>query len=459
LDDVGGGSPKTLPLSSESFWNNERQVIGEDLEMVKFVFRPRRKVDGKKKAARLYTGRYRLDGEVAMTEVPLKTTDKQVAEKRLTELVTEIQRESAGLLPPKKLRDSGLLCTEQHLADYLINLSAMGRDGEYIRNLRYRISILILECGWLYAVNVTADSFEAWRGRQRKASGTLNQYLESANAMLNWMTGNGRIAYNPLRTVERVEFKAVRIRRAFHHDEIKRLLEVAGESRIGYLLAVQTGLRRAELKALLWRDVNLDARIPTLLLDGRFTKNKKDADIPLHRGLAAELRVLKPADAKPSDPVLIGKMLPSMWKMRADLKKAGIEYERDGRRVDFHSLRHTLATNLASRNIPPRVAMKIMRHSDIRLTMNHYTDGSRLPVAEAINTLPSFDSTEKESAYTQIHPQNPDPMGNEQSHRDTHTFDAEPTKIIEPERLWHNEALTDIMGHKPENGCLARTRT
>jgi integrase len=79
-----------------------------------------------------------------------------------------------------------------------------------------------------------------------------------------------------------------------------------------------------------------------------------------------------------------------MCKMKADLKKAGVEFLKNGRRADFHSLRHTLGTNLARRNVAPRVAMEIMRHSDIRLTMNHYTDRSQLPVAEAIATLPTF---------------------------------------------------------------------
>jgi integrase len=47
----------------------------------------------------------------------------------------------------------------------------------------------------------------------------------------------------------------------------------------------------------------------------------------------------------------------------------GIEFiNAKGYRADFHSLRHTLATNLARAGTAPRVAMEIMRHSDMRLT-------------------------------------------------------------------------------------------
>jgi hypothetical protein len=75
--------------------------------------------------------------------------------------------------------------------------------------------------------------------------------------------------------------------------------------------------------------------------------------------------------------------------MCKDMKKAGITYlDKDGRRLDFHSLRHTYATNLSKAGVPPRVAMEMMRHSDIKLTMKTYTDGTQLPVAEALNKLP-----------------------------------------------------------------------
>jgi len=55
--------------------------------------------------------------------------------------------------------------------------------------------------------------------------------------------------------------------------------------------------------------------------------------------------------------------------------KAVIAYLDDqGRRADFHALRHTYGSMLAKAGIAPRVAMSLMRHTDLRLTMNVYTD-------------------------------------------------------------------------------------
>jgi integrase len=61
-----------------------------------------------------------------------------------------------------------------------------------------------------------------------------------------------------------------------------------------------------------------------------------------------------------------------------------------GRRVDFHSLPMTFGTWLAVSGAHPRVAMELMRHSDLKLTMKIYTDASQLPVADSVARLPSF---------------------------------------------------------------------
>ena len=329
---------------------------------------------------------------------------------------------------------------------YVIHLRDIGIGAAHIH--------LSLRHSDVPAAKVTADSFTTWRAKQKKATKTLNQYLDSANAMLNWMIKKGRTSVNPLVTVEKVKFVPAWKRRAFRDDEVKRLLAVAGESRIGYALALFTGLRRAELKALTVGDIKLEP-MPSLSLDGRFTKNGKTACIPLHPEIVNEIRALITADAKPSDALLTGKMLPSMWKMKKDLKRAGIEYENEGGRADFHSLRHTLATNLVRRNVAPRVAMEILRHSDIRLRMNHYTDASLLPLAEAIGKLPVFGSLETGCDYTQRHPQTPDIPCNQQSHCGTSPANAESSKVVYPEEFWHNQAPSDVLG----NNCLARTRT
>lgn len=67
------------------------------------VFRHKRRVGGNVRVARLYSGRYRSDGEVRFTTVPLQTTDKQLAKQKLFEIVRQRQRELAGLSGVKRI--------------------------------------------------------------------------------------------------------------------------------------------------------------------------------------------------------------------------------------------------------------------------------------------------------------------------------------------------------------------
>ena len=77
--------------------------------------------------------------------------------------------------------------------------------------------------------------------------------------------------------------------------------------------------------------------------------------------------------------------------LRADLTAAGIEYQdAAGRFADFHSLRHTAGTLLASSGVHPKVAQSLMRHSDINLTMSLYTHTMRGQESEAVAMLPDL---------------------------------------------------------------------
>ena len=53
-------------------------------------------------------------------------------------------------------------------------------------------------------------------------------------------------------------------------------------------------------------------------------------------------------------------------------------------------MRHTFATLLARNGVLPGVAQRLMRHSDIRLTMNTYTHLDLADTAGAVAALPTF---------------------------------------------------------------------
>ena len=84
--------------------------------------------------------------------------------------------------------------------------------------------------------------------------------------------------------------------------------------------------------------------------------------------------------------------------LNRDLKLAGISKTDDrGRTIDVHALRTTFGT-LLSKGVAPRTAQAAMRHSDIDLTMNVYTDPRLLDVQGALDVLPALPLDSGQSA-------------------------------------------------------------
>jgi len=427
----------------------------------------KRTKNGKVSIARNYRGRYRLDGDAKITDIPLHTTDKRVAQQKLEEIVRRKQLEAAGVLPPEAIREAAIAPINTLLKEYLADLKALGRAEEYIYIVQKQIEKLVSECRWLTVKEVTPNSFSKWRSVQRKAAKTLNEYLASMNAFLNWLKRNQRVGFNPLKSVEKVQAngRQVRKRRALTSEEMTRLLSVAGPRKVVYLAAVFTGLRRGELEALEWGDLKLDAPKPFLSVRASTAKNRKDAVMMLHPDLLVEFKAIRPKGAGSQERVFAGRV-PSMEVFRTDLAKAKIRFLNErGYRADFHSLRHTLATNLALAGTAPRVAMEVMRHSDIRLTANVYTDAGLLPVSDAVTKLPSFGTKVATSMDTpaaqasQIDSQKMFRQGRDES---TPVPGSENLKTQQPSDYQGSAAVVSgsvMPSPEIENGCLTRTRT
>ena len=372
--------------------------------MICFIFQPKRR--GAK--ARLWSARIRLDSWPVAKDFPLGVRDKQVAQQKLSYLVRDLEREASGLVPPASQRNAVLKPLSEHVAAFLLDLKGQGRAIRTVKSYRNLLSILCDRCAWSTIRDVTPQSFTLWRSRSVLKPKSLNDFLGVAVNLFNWMERRGLVQVNPLRHVEKVSNdNAGRYRRALSADEVKRLLAAAPSSRAWvYLVILYTGLRRHELNQLTWGHFHFDAPTPYIELPGTITKNRKSDSQPLREEVVQALLQNRPSDSMPYEWVFLGKV-PSPTKLRQDLAAAGIPAKDErGRCVDVHALRTTFGTMLSVAGVSPRVAMELMRHSDIKLTMRIYTDAAQLPLAADVKRLPSF-SVPENCAHinTQIHSQ------------------------------------------------------
>lgn len=73
-----------------------------------------------------------------------------------------------------------------------------------------------------------------------------------------------------------------------------------------------------------------------------------------------------------------------------DMEAAGIPRQTAAGTVDFHATRHSYITLLSRSGVGPKMAEDLARHSNIALTMNHYTHLELFDKAAALEGLPSL---------------------------------------------------------------------
>src|SRR5438309_1343755 len=68
--------------------------------------------------------------------------------------------------------------------------------------------------------------------------------------------------------------------------------------------------------------------------------------------------------------------------------------------------RKTLGTELGKAGVPIRVAMELMRHSDVKFTTKIYTNSGMLPIWYAVGALPMFNDTQIDTQTLVVNSQN-----------------------------------------------------
>lgn len=285
----------------------------------------------------------------------LGVADKQVAEKKAREFIQEMEREAAGILEPRVIRDAAKKPLKDHLEDYVADLERRGRSGRGGRGARLlkgRVARLMDDCGWKLPIQITPDSFTAWRSARAESARTLNHYLQGMVAFLNWMERIWRVKAHPLKHVCKVDERGQRrrIRRAFTDEELRKLVEGSGPRGIIYLTAARTGLRQ-----LTWADLSLDAEAPFVVVREASAKNKKEERVCLVPEIVEHLRSYRPSDFAPGA-LVFPNGIPRASRLKVDAERNGIEYrDESGRYADFHALRYTWATFLQRNDIPAAV--------------------------------------------------------------------------------------------------------
>lgn len=231
--------------------------------------------------------------------------------------------------------------------------------------------------------------------------GTVKCHYKILHPFFEWAKQNNLIPDSPAQNIKfpKPHPKEIQV---YTPEEISRLFQSAQPSWFAdlILLAYHTGMRRGELHALKWSDIDFAAgslvvrRSASTIKRGDFIVHQPKTQNSIRSVLldAASIEVLKRRRGTAQTEWVFHTRndIPVSPSYDAHLlqlacKKAGIPYRH------FHCLRHSHATYLLSKGVNPKIVQERLGHSDISITLGTY--GHIIPgmQKEAVSALESLD--------------------------------------------------------------------
>jgi len=380
----------------------------------------RRKRQGKKDAK--YTVEWKEDGKVRRK---IAYKDKQSSNQVLAKLEKKVAQGETGLVDPFQEHNAKPLT--EHLEEFRVSLVSNRRSPKYIKLICGRLKKAIGQMKATRLKDLEQSKADRFLSNLKGSASTRDHYAGAMKQFGSWLRRLRRVPHNPFLDLQRVgtEAQITFERRPLSSAEIQQLahasatrpakayltthpnakpetlagLKRRGERRaLTYFMAAYTGLRYSECRGLRWCDLDLDTPTPALVVEAHIAKSKRRDRVPLASWLAQRLRDERKAMAidlgRPVGDQDLVLYVPSnnrlLEQLRKDAEWAGIGLkDGHGRRLDFHSFRASCATLLALAGVTPKETMRIMRHTDVRLTLMVYTKlGLFEDLSQAVEKMP-----------------------------------------------------------------------
>ena len=301
---------------------------------------------------------------------------------------------------------------EECAADYMERRIQAGElSANSIKRYTVQFKAVSRHIGKADIANVTPEMIEDMylamrQGDTLSGKPSSGAYLNRIHKMLNLffktLVNEEAIVRNPLDKVE-TPVNDTKEKRALTPARMRQLidqLEVETSSDIGYFLAITMGLRRGEICALSWRDIDFDNRVLTINHNFDCFRNLKEAkthagmrrlplpefvcDALLRRKRAQQEyfhtrnylhRGLKKGWSEQTEdtPVVL-----DFYAQRLNPDTFGKWWERDRDLLGvsgwcLHELRHSYLSMLAQEGVHPKVMQELAGHASATITMDIYT--------------------------------------------------------------------------------------
>jgi len=333
-----------------------------------------------------------LTGEVIRTYHKVEAKTRKQAEKKRDALILELERKGGALV-------SGVTVREfmERFLDYKEESGTI--EPSTVRSYRTETKLICKYIGNEKLVAVTIATVNDWMAAMAKdgyAPKSIAKPFRLLKQAMKWAVAQDLLVKNPCdfcKPPKRVKTPINALNRA----ERTRMMQAARAAQPQALgmaieLALTTGMRRGEVCALRWSDLNDDCSINVSHALGNgeggfYEKEPKTQSsartIPLTQrtfqtlkamradsrrilgefGLSADPFILgtQEPESRPYNPTQLGKDFTAFCKM-------------NGFDCTFHDLRHTFATMMIGAGTDVRTVASYLGHASVSMTLNIYAD-------------------------------------------------------------------------------------
>ena len=216
-------------------------------------------------------------------------------------------------------------------------------------------------------------------GRQGYAAKTVRIQLLIYNMIFRYAVKKGYIQVNPAREIRLPKNLPKTKRTSPSPDDIRRVKESTGCTfGLFAFWAMYTGLRKGELLALSWDDVDLERREIRVNKAVCHVHNRPQIGPPKTETSVSTVPILDVLAAKIGPRKRKGLVFPNEkgeYLTDSQFRKLWDAYKAEsGVKATMHQFRHAYATMLFEAGIPPEEMQVLLRHAHIQTTMDIYRD-------------------------------------------------------------------------------------
>lgn len=250
--------------------------------------------------------------------------------------------------------------------------------------------------GRVRVADLTTPMIQRWVDSLDRSPSTVSSLLSTLGRILDECVRMGYIDTNPARLARAPRQRATRMT-VWSEAHIRTMLDYVADKprwKAMYLLALSTGMRPGEMRALRWEDVDLDAGTVvvrrTVVKSGGATtlrdttKTGHDRTLSLPSLCVEALRAWRVKSRSP-------------WVMSTrDAPLHDVTWRQAHQRmcaaagvpeIGLHGLRHTAATRMMRLGVHPRVAADILGHTTVSMTLDTYTHPEHADYRQAVEML------------------------------------------------------------------------